>query len=66
MGNEKCILTVYNPPAEIKGGVIRIDDDAAALILQIQRDSGLSVRAIASEFIKYAAERCEIRRVSFK
>ena len=62
---DKLVLKVYksSEPAKRDKGVIRITSEAYDILSQLQRQSGLTVMHIASEMIKFAGERCEIKEV---
>ena len=60
---DKLIIPIHRPSRAQVGDVIRIDDEARDAILQLQRESGLPIRKLASELIKYAAARTEFRQI---
>ncbi len=58
----KIILEIHKP-APITVDRVRIDDDALRVIQELQRETGLPGRRIASELIKQGAKFIEIREV---
>lgn len=62
--NNKFILTTHKVNgAEIKNGVVRIDEAAAKAIREAGAATGLPAKTIASKAIKWALERLEIEEV---
>ncbi|MEG1075002.1 MAG: hypothetical protein RSF84_07665 [Ruthenibacterium sp.] len=61
--SDKLILTVYRPSTSMRGSVIRVDDDCIEILGEVQRKTGLSIKAIASKMIQYSASHIEIREV---
>ena len=58
---DKLVFTVYKPnAADKRGNVIRIDGEATVVLDELQRETGLSIRTLASKMIKYAAEHVEV------
>lgn len=57
--DNKLIISV---PPEMRAAceVIRIDKEAADILNKLYTETGLSVRFLASDLIKYAAQNCEI------
>ena len=60
---DKLIIPIHRPSRTQVGDIIRIDDEAREAILQLQRESGLSIKKLASELIKYAATRTEFKEI---
>lgn len=63
--SDKCVLKVYKvQKRKDRGkGVVRIDTDALEKIYAIQRQTGLSVKHIASELIRFASDRVEVMEI---
>ena len=58
---DKLVFTVYKPSAADKrGNVIRIDGEATAILYELQRETDLPIRTLASRMIKYASEFVEV------
>ena len=58
------VLRVYRPnKTESRQGVIRIDGATEAALREIQAETGLPIKIIASKAIKWALERVEIEEV---
>ncbi len=58
---EKLILRVYpKSTAKIRDGVIRVTGEAANVLMEYQRCTGMPVKEIASKMILFAAEHTEI------
>ena len=53
---------VISVPPEMRSAceVIRIDKEAADILNDLYKQTGLSIRFLASDLIKYAAQNCEI------
>jgi hypothetical protein len=53
---------VISVPPEMRTSceVIRIDKEAADILNKLYAETGLSIRFLASDMIKYAAQNCEI------
>ena len=61
---DKFVLRVYRPnKTESRQGVIRIDGATEAALREIQVETGLPIKIIASKAIKWALERVEIEEV---
>lgn len=61
---DRLFLKVYKIP-EIKGNgnIIRIDSKAFRKIAELQKQTGLSAKHIASEMICFAADKVEIMEI---
>lgn len=59
---DKFIIQTYQSNV-MTGNIVRLTDEAAQTIRQIQRECGISARRLVSEMIRFAAERLEIREV---
>lgn len=59
----RAILRVYSRRGEdaVCCEKVRIDEDAREILGEVQRETGLSFKAIASAFIKACADDYEVR-----
>ena len=62
MKDDKFILEVHKA-ALITNSIVRITDEAAEVVKQVQRETGLSATQIISKMILFAAERLEVKEV---
>ena len=63
---DKLVFTVYKPNAvDKRGNVIRIDGEALVILNELQRETGLPIKTLASRMIEFAAEYVKINVVSF-
>ena len=60
---DKLILKVHKLPKADKREVIRIDGPAYEIVMQLQRQTGLSAQFIVSEMVKFAVDKVEIKEV---
>lgn len=59
---DKLILKVHKS-AVITSNLVRLPDDAIAIIQALQLETGLSASKIVSEMIKFSRDRIEIKEV---
>ena len=57
---DKLVFKVHGSEV-ITGNVVRLPNDVIAIIQELQLETGLSASRIASEMIRFAKERVEIK-----
>lgn len=62
MKDDKFILEVHKS-ALITSNIVRINDEAAEVVKQVQRETGLPAMQIISKMILFAAERLEVKEI---
>ncbi len=62
MQSKNMILKVHKAEP-IKGGIVRIDDEAMKIIQQMQKETGLSARKLISECVKFSSQHYEVIEV---
>ena len=60
---DKLIFNIPESTVSNEGMVVRIDAEAAAMLLDISSKSGMDKKYIVSEMIKFSYPRTEIKRV---
>lgn len=60
---DKLIFNVSESNVSNEGMVVRIDAEAAAMLLDISNKSGMDKKYIVSEMIKFSYPRTEIKRI---
>ncbi len=61
---DKLIFNVPESNVSAEGMVVRIDAEAAAMILDIAEKTGMDKKYIVSEMIKFSYPRSEVKRVT--
>ena len=61
MNEKKIILTVHRPEPSFCR-VVRLDPQAEALVKQLQRETGMSVRYIVSQIIIQGFDLVEVKK----
>ncbi len=62
---DKLIFNVPESTVSKEGMVVKIDAEAAAMLLDIAGKTGMDKKYIVSEMIKFSYPRTEIKRVMF-
>lgn len=62
---DKLIFNVPETTISKEGTVVKIDAEAAAMLLDIAGKTGMDKKYIVSEMIKFSYPRTEVKRVMF-